>query len=195
MKRPVFLILGISFAVAGCAGGSKSATQATAAAQASAAAAPSAGEAVASDLPVYPGAIQDTNLSYTHTRCGRKSSATTYVVKDDQKTVSDWYAARIPGGDRVDGNIPVAGGTTIAITEIFDPSGARIASVSKTHFAANIPASAQNIGNAGAVHVVLETVDPAFSPSELQDAKAIIGSDPAARQRVLAKTKCGPPGT
>src|SRR5665213_2760638 len=195
MKRPVFLILGISFAVAGCTGGSKSATQATAAAQASAAAAPSAGEAVASDLPVYPGAIQDTNLSYTHTRCGRKSSATTYVVKDDQKTVSDWYAARIPGGDRVDGNIPVAGGTTIAITEIFDPSGARIASVSKTHFAANIPASAQNIGNAGAVHVVLETVDPAFSPSELQDAKAIIGSDPAARQRALAKTKCGPPGT
>ncbi len=186
MKRSISLILGLLLGLAGCAGGSNSSTKGSISGNVT------TETGVTSDLPVYPGATKVTDLSLTVARCGHKSSAVTYIVKDDVKTVADWYAARIPGGARVAGIIPVAGGTSIAMTGIFDPSGTRAVTVSKTHFAANIPLVDQNIENAAAVHVVLQTVEPGLSSSEMQDAEAMIGGDPAARQRVLAKTKCGP---
>ncbi len=191
MRRPFFAILAISFGVAGCGGGggSNSSSQATNQAS-SAAAAPTTEEAVASDLPVYPGAVKDANLSLTTNRCGHKATATTYIVKDDLKTVSDWYADRMPGGVRENGVTPMPGGTTIEMAAVYDPSGSRVALVSKNHFGPGIPASVQNIENATAVHVILETVAPPFSPSELQDAEAMVGGDAATKQRLLAKTKC-----
>ncbi len=194
MKKPIFAIVGMLLAVAGCSGGSSN-SSAQSGAQASSAAAPesaapSSGEAAASDLPVYPDATLVPLLSMSRTRCGHKTTSTTYWVKDDLKTVSDWYAQRLPGDVRVDGNQPMTGGTSIEITEFFDPNGTRMVGVAKTHFGADVPASAQNIMNASAVHVILATVEPGFSASELKDAEAVIGSDAAERQRVMAKTTC-----
>jgi len=194
MKRPVFLILGICFALVGCAGGGHSSSQSASAQRSTANMETAATRASVADLPVYPGATKMAYLGPTSfTRCGHKISVTTYDVNADAKSVSDWYGAHIPGGIRVTKDSTVAGGTGLTMTEIFEPSGVGVAAITQIHFAATSPSAGQHRGGAG-VHIGLGTYEPALSPTELQTMQAFMGSDPAAKQQAIArmKAKCGP---
>jgi len=195
MKRPVILILVVGLALAGCSkgGSSSSPDQSTAPAQTSAsqAAASQATEVpVTTDIPVYPGATKNAMVgSMTMNRCGHKMSIATYDVSgNDAAAVTEWYADRIPGGIRLTKDTSMGGGVSMAMTEIVEPAGGRIATVTLT----SAPASLHVPG--GALHVSLANIDPAFSPEELQTMQAAMGSDPAAKQQAIAKmkAKCGP---
>jgi len=200
MKQAILVILGIWFAVAGCARGSNSSSQAastqqptvaqaTAAAQASGPVPVSTGEAVASGLPVYPGATKmvypgapkiGAMANVTVTRwCGHKVSVASYDVNASFDTVANWYSARIPGGIRVSRTFPMG----LKITQIFEPNGAGAAGVTQTHFA-----------GVTAVHVSLATYEPALSSAELQTMQQVAGPDSPAKRQALArmKAKCGP---
>ncbi len=200
MKRPVFLILGVALGLAGC-GGSNSSSQ-SAAAQATAAAsvaeAPAAaGAANPSDLPLYPGATKSAfdGSGVTLKRCGFTISTTMYDVNGaDAGTVTNWYVAHIPGGNRVDNKISMGNGASVAFTEILEPSGAAGAGVSFTNMG-NIPVPKTGpLKNAGGVHVVLVTYNPALTPDMMQEMHDAMGTDPAAKQAAIAKirAKCGP---
>jgi hypothetical protein len=192
MKSPAFLILGLALAAGGCSGSSNSAssTQQSAAPEqpaAAQAASPQSSEPVVTpDLPVYPGATKSAIVgNMTMTRCGHKLSIATYDATGDAKDISGWYATRIPGGIRVSMNRAMGAGASISSTEIFDPSGGRIATVTLTS-GSHMPGAP--------LHVSLATVDPPFSPSELQTMQAVMGSDPVAKQKAVAAmtAKCGP---
>jgi hypothetical protein len=188
--KSVFWVLGMALAVAGCGGSNNSSsTQASAAPGASAQPSIPGGEAATPALPLYPGATKNALVGdMTLNRCGHKIRELTYDVKADGKTVTAWYADRIPGSIRIEMTNPLGGGASISSTEFFEPGGGAVATVSETH----MPGDRTN--PAAGVHVTLGTLDPAFSSSELQTMQAAMGSDPAAKQLALAqmKAKCGP---
>lgn len=160
MKRPPFAILGICLAAAAWTG-----------------------IAIASELPIYPGA---TKMAYsgptTFVRCSHKISVVTYASGADTKSIAAWYADRIPGAIRVRHNATSAAGLTM--TEIFQPNGVGVVAISHA------------VGGSG-VHIGIGTYEPALSPADLQTMQALMGSDSAAKQRAIAtmKAKCGPNST
>jgi hypothetical protein len=195
VKTPALLVLGFVLGIAGCSGSSNSAnTQTTSAAvEASSAAAPaSPGEGAAGALPVYPGATKSAMLGTMDVnRCGHKVSVTTYTVNADVKTVTDWYAAHIPSGIRVDAGHALGAAALMSNTEIFQPDGSAAAGISQANAAALGQSAA---GKPSPVYIGLGTYTPALSQDELQTMQALLGGDPAARKDAAAKmkVKCGP---
>jgi hypothetical protein len=190
MKSAAFLIFGIALAATGCSGSSNSANSAQSAApeQSSAAqASPESSEPVVTPgLPVYPGAKKNATIgNMSMTRCGHKLSVATYDATGNAEDIADWYAARIPGGIRMTLNRSLGTGATLSSTEIFDPSGGRVATIT---LASGVPMAGSPL------HVSLGTVVPPFSSSELQTMQIVMGSDPVAKRKAVAamKAKCGP---
>jgi hypothetical protein len=194
VKRPALLILGLAFAVAGCSGNSNSSNQASSQdTNAAAPAAPSEPSAPAAQnasaaLPVYPGATKSTMLGLTNqTRCGHKESVVTYTVNADPKTVTDWYAARMPGGIQIDAARAFGGTNIMTSNEIFASDGSSAAGISQPNAAAMGVKSTP-------VYIGLGTYDPPLTADELHTMQDITGTDPAAKQKAIAamKAKCGP---
>jgi hypothetical protein len=201
MKRSLFFVLACALAAAGCSGGSNSSNAAdtsssNAAAPAASAAAESAApesssEPVPIDLPVYPGAKKSTMMGDMNmTKCGHKESVTTYVSDDDTKTITDWYASRIPNGISIDSGRLFGHGKMTSV-EIVYPDGSGAVGVTKL----NLPAGTNVAGmKAASVFIGLGKYDPPFNGEELQTMKDLFGTDPAAQKAAAAKmrAKCGP---
>jgi hypothetical protein len=194
VKPSALVILGLAFAVTGCSGSSNAANQPSSQdTNASAPAAPAESSAPAAQtgsaaLPVYPGAKKSATLGMTNqSRCGHKESVVTYTVNADPKTVTDWYAARIPGGIQIDAARAFCGTHIMTSNEIFAPDGSTAAGISQPN------AAAMGVKTTP-VFIGLGTYDPPLSPDELHTMQDITGTDPAAKQKAIAamKAKCGP---
>ena len=191
MKPSALLILGLALAITGCSGNSNASNQASS--QDTNAAAPAESSAPAAQtasaaLPVYPGATKSTVMgTMNQSRCGHKESVVTYTVNADPKTVTDWYAARIPGGIQIDAARAFGGTHIMTSNEIFAPDGSIAAGISQPN------AAAMGLKTAP-VYIGLGTYDPPLSPDELHTMQDITGTDPAAKQKAIAamKAKCGP---
>jgi hypothetical protein len=193
VKPSALVILGFAFAVAGCAGSSNTANQASSApADSSAPVAPPdsaapAAQAPSAAIPVYPGATKSGLLGQMNqTKCGHKESVTTYTVSADPKTVLAWYAQRMPGGIQIDAGRAFR--THIMTSnEIFAPDGATAVGVTQ-------PSAAAMGGKSQPVYIGIGTYDPPLSADEMHTMEDITGTDPAAKQKAIAamKAKCGP---
>ncbi len=158
-QRLRLLTLGICLAFPSCGGATNSSSQATPAA------------------PLFPGATKMAGVPTHITYCHHDISSTSYQVQGDEKTVADWYAARMSDAVRVD---KVAGSqTSMSVTAFSEPDGIHAVSIAQ----ATVPGDAKK----QRVFISLDTYSPALSKTQLQTMQAAAkAADPVTRAAAKA---------